>query len=93
MIITILFILALSWSISRGMKESALASILSERVKNVKPEVEMVIPEKEVSEKDGKTVHLYDYLQQQEFEEEDKTTQELVLSSLPDTKPAILFLN
>lgn len=93
MILTTLFILALAWSISRGIKGSSLASQLARKTKEVKPRIEMIIPVKEAAVESINTIHLTDYINEKRINTVSGKIQTITLPSLPGSSESELFLN
>lgn len=93
MILTTLFIIALTWSISRGIKGSSLASHLARKTKEVKPRIEMIIPVKEESIEPMNSIHLTDYINKKRINTVSGKIQTITLPSLPGSSESDLFLN
>jgi len=93
MILTIVFIIALAWLVAKGLHNSSFSELVG-KAKLVKPEIEMVIPIRQVQEEGKKTIHLNTYIQERRTQKIKNSTQAVVLNSFPqEAKERDVFLN
>jgi len=94
MVFTLVFIIAFTWRVARGLSDSNNKSSVFTHSSNYKKSaVEIVIPRKQVLKTDYKTIHLNDFLLEKRSTEENVKIQTIAFNTFNDKRTSNLFLN